>query len=216
MKCRDVEYLLVELADGTLNSEEKTRVEEHLVHCEECAMNAAMLADTFALLRAEIQEPPPEHYFSVLLPKIRKRLETKERAWGYFFPAWLARAAAPITVSALALTVVVLFRAFEPSEEFSPLKNIVEQVPGDEIATLVVTPTEPFSGEYGLPSSDKLLEAMPNPNNFVEKMKSELLADDLPIQQLDAGSLPDEKVLDDMDDDAVSQVLDRLNEHTSL
>lgn len=216
MKCRDVEPMLVDLADGTLSPEEKALVDDHVAHCAGCAMDVALLKETFAVLRTEVQELPPEHYFSNLLPKVRLRIDAKERPWGFAFPAWIGKMTAPLTVSAMALVVVALFRAFEPGDEHSPLRSIVEQIPGDEIASIVVSPTEPTGGEYGVPETQVLLEALPNANGIADKMKSELLAGELPLVQTEAGTLSVEKTLDDLDDDTVSQVLDRMNGNTTL
>jgi hypothetical protein len=216
MKCRDVEYLLVELADGTLDAERKAGVEEHLAQCEECSMDAALLKETFDALRSEVTELPPTHYFSTLLPKIRTRLEKKERSRGFILPAWLEKAAAPVAVLAMGVIVIGLFRAFEPTEDFSPLKTIVSQLPGDEMAALVTT-SEPFSsGDFGLSSSEKILEATPNANVIADNMKMDLIAGDVSGQQTEIGIPTDDKVIEELDDETVSQVIDRMNEQSSL
>ncbi|MGE5315983.1 MAG: anti-sigma factor family protein [Acidobacteriota bacterium] len=218
MKCREVELLLPDLADGTLKTEEAARVEEHLSRCTSCADDAALLKETFAMLRADEEELPPAHYFPTLLPKIRARLEHHEHPGIFALPAWLGKAAAPAALMAAAVVLVVLFRAFEPTEEFAPLKTIIEQASGDEIASLVVSPTEAYSGDFGIPSNDVLLEAMPEAGTAVaDEMKEELLAaTDTDLQPTESGVLSVDKTLDDLDDETVSQVLDRMNEQPTL
>ncbi|HLP15651.1 MAG TPA: zf-HC2 domain-containing protein [Bacteroidota bacterium] len=216
MKCHDVEYLLVELADGTLDAKQKASVEEHLAACEQCAMDAILIRETFAVLRTDVEELPPNHYFTTLLPKIRTRLEKKEHPWTFTIPVWLEKLAAPLTVGAMAMILVGLFRAFEPSAEYSPLKSIVEQVPGDEMASLVVTPAEMLTGsQYGYQANERVLEALPNANTLVESMKNELFEREMPMPQAEVGVQSVERTLDGLDDETVSQILDRLNEHTT-
>jgi hypothetical protein len=216
MKCRDVEYLLVELADGTISAEGRTLIETHLVTCASCAADAVLLNETFSALRTETAEAPPEHYFTNLLPTIRKRLENTRQPWHVAVPLWLNNLLAPLTVTAMAVTVFGLFRLFEPSEEFSPLQALVGQVPTDEISALVSPENDPFDTDGGISGSAKVLELLPNPNRVADRMKAEFLADELPLVSADVTNLSDDTSLEDMDDDAVSQVLNRMNDGSTL
>jgi hypothetical protein len=216
MKCRDVEYLLVELADGTIAAEDRKRIELHLSACASCAADAALLSETFAALRTEIEEAPPDHYFTNLLPKIRMRLDDGRLPWHIALPLWLNKILAPLTVTAMAVVVVGLFRLFEPSEEFTPLQTIVGQMPTEEIAALVSTESGPFDGDFTLSGSGKILDIVPNANTVADRMRADLLAGELQATQTDLTILTDDASLDELDDDAVSQVLNRMNDSSTL
>lgn len=216
MKCRDAEYLLVELADGTIGADDRNIIEMHVASCASCAADLALLSGTFELLRTEIEEAPPAHYFTNLLPKIRRRLETERVPWHIAVPAWLTKVMAPLTVTVMAVIVVGLFRAFEPTEEFVPLKNIVGQVSADELASLVKNETEPYETELAAAGGGSILDILPNANTVADRMKAELLAEELPVQQTDVGIMNDETTLEGLDDEAVSQVLNRMNEGSTL
>ncbi len=214
MKCRDVEYLLVELADGSISAQDRERIEHHMASCASCTADAALLTETFALLRDEIVEAPPANYFNTLVPKIRTRLEERRQPWHRAVPAWLTKALAPVTVTAMAVVLVGLFRLFEPTDEYLPVESIVGQVSTDDYATLVEGQTA--EGDLAGTGGVKLLDMLPNGGAVADKMKAEFLAAELTAQQTDAALLIDESALDDLDDEAVSQVLHRMNEGTTL
>jgi hypothetical protein len=216
MKCLDVTYLLVELADGTITPEDRTAVEHHLSACASCASDAELLQHTFAALRNVPEEPPPAHYFNNLLPRIRTRLEKGNRPWQIAVPVWLNKVLAPLAVTGMAVVMVGLFHLFQPTDDFMPLRNILGQVPADDIVNIVSAENEPFESNFGINSSTKILDAAPNPNLVADRMRADLLAGELPYQQTDLNIVNDESSLDGLDEDAVSQVLTRMNDSSAL
>ncbi len=216
MKCREMEALLVELADGTITADDRKRAEMHVSACAACAADAVMLRGTFDALRGETAVRPPAHYFTNLLPTIRLRLERENRPWHIAAPLWLNTFLAPLTVTVMAVTVMGLFHLFEPTEEFSPLNSIVGQVSTEDIVALISADSDTFDSDGGSSGNGKILDMLPNAVNVAEKMKVEYLANEFPVQQTDVTILNDDTMLEEMDDDAVSQVLNRMNTGSTL
>ncbi len=216
MKCRDMEYLLVELADGTITADDRKEAEMHLRSCASCTADAAVLRSTLTALLGETEAPPPAHYFTNLLPTIRLRLEHESRSWHIAAPMWLNTVLAPFTVTVMAVIVVGLFHVLEPTEEFSPLNNIIGQVSTEDIAVLASGESDTFDSDGGSAANGKILDMFPNAISAAEKMKIEFLANELPVLQTDVTILNDDTMLDELDDDAVSQVLNRMNNGSTL
>ncbi len=214
MKCRDVEYLLVELADGSISAGDRELIEKHMASCASCTATAALLTETFAVLRDEVVEAPPANYFATLVPQIRTRLSEHGRPWHVAVPAWLTKAMAPMTVTAMAVVLVGLFRLFEPTADSMPLQSIMGQVSNDEYAALV--DGQSLESELAGVGGGRILEMLPNAGAVADRMKAEFLAAEVTEQQSNAVLPGDEPVLEDLDDEAVSQVLHRMNNGTTL
>jgi anti-sigma factor RsiW len=90
MHCSDVEILLAEYVDGTLQSETKAALESHLISCEGCRELAQDAAATVAFLaRTATLEAPPELVTKILfqIPAVKPTLA--RRLFGSVLGGWL-------------------------------------------------------------------------------------------------------------------------------
>jgi anti-sigma factor RsiW len=83
MNCSDLETLLCDYVDGTLEPGRKAAVERHLAQCPACAEMAGDSAAAVAFMeRAAEVEPPPELVNRILFDLADKRERTPERRRG--------------------------------------------------------------------------------------------------------------------------------------
>lgn len=216
MKCCEVENLLVAMAEGSISAEDRLSVDLHLSVCDACTKDAELLSETFSMLSEREEYSPPANYFTTLLPSVHSRLEHGAGRWNLAMPVWLENVLAPLTVTAMAMIALGLFRLFEPTEEFTPLYALLGQASTEEIVALSATENDAFGNDAGITGYTKILDMFPNANSVAEKMKSALLADELTVQQTEEAILSNETMLDELDDDAISQVLNRLDNDATL
>jgi hypothetical protein len=84
MNCADVEIVICDLVDGTLDEAGKAEFERHLAECPACAELARDSAAAVAFMeRAAVVEPPPELITRILFdaPWSKQKAETRLGKW---------------------------------------------------------------------------------------------------------------------------------------
>jgi hypothetical protein len=84
MNCAEIEILICDLVDGTLDDTARAEVERHLANCPGCAALARDSAAAVAFMeRAAVVEPPPELITRILFdaPWARQKSETRLGKW---------------------------------------------------------------------------------------------------------------------------------------
>ena len=80
MNCLDLETLLCDYVDGTLDYARKADVERHLAECPACAQTARDAAAAVVFMeRAEAVEPPPELVTRIIFDLTGGRAKAQER-----------------------------------------------------------------------------------------------------------------------------------------
>lgn len=79
MGCEQYRADIFDSARGTLDSLEQDRLDIHLRECSECRSTLQAMISIQPMLESNPASPPPPHYFSTILPNVRKKLEAKER-----------------------------------------------------------------------------------------------------------------------------------------
>jgi anti-sigma factor RsiW len=122
--CRRLSGRLVDLADGTLDAAERSRLTSHLARCSDCAAAVAALQDVPALLR-EAEDPPGGEGFwraqrDAIMQGVRglpPPAASLPHGRGYRArgPGWMAWA--PALAAAAVVVAAVVLRAPPPAPE---------------------------------------------------------------------------------------------------
>jgi anti-sigma factor RsiW len=111
MNCAELETLICDYVDGTLDPSQRAEVEAHLANCELCAELARDSADAVQFMaRAATVEPPPELVTRILFdaPWRRGSNPTEARGWinAIFSPFQQPRFVMGMAMSILSLSLM--------------------------------------------------------------------------------------------------------------
>ncbi|SPE37833.1 putative transmembrane anti-sigma factor [Candidatus Sulfopaludibacter sp. SbA3] len=111
MNCAELEVLICDYVDGTLDTEQKAVVEQHLAACPPCAELARDSAAAVAFMaRAADVEPPPELVNRILFdaPWSKEKSQSKAREWmrAILSPILQPRFAMGIALTMLSLSII--------------------------------------------------------------------------------------------------------------
>lgn len=118
MKCKEIELLLAEYYENSLDPDERKRVEQHLTECESCRLKQKEIEQTYQLLEKESVSQPEESFWTNFLPQVRSRIEAEEKPRLTLFPK-------PRLAFALISAVVVVALSFFL---FTPDKKNLEKL----------------------------------------------------------------------------------------
>jgi predicted anti-sigma-YlaC factor YlaD len=79
MKCKEAHPLLNDYLEGSLSSDDKARVEQHLSECESCRHDLREIKITFDLLALDCVPEPEERFWINFLPEVRSRIEERRK-----------------------------------------------------------------------------------------------------------------------------------------
>lgn len=109
MTCGELEVILCDYIDGTLSSEVRERVEQHMHACAACAELAADCGAMAGLLSRVPEVIPPPAAVTRILQQIPARQPASARARGFFatlLGRWIAPVAQPRMVMGMAMTIL--------------------------------------------------------------------------------------------------------------
>ena len=107
MTCADLEILLCDYVDGTLDDEAKAAVEKHLADCASCAEIAADAAAAVAFIeRIPAVEPPDELVTRLLFQVPRKHSESKRGGIRSLLTRWMEPILQPRFAMGMAMTIL--------------------------------------------------------------------------------------------------------------
>lgn len=114
MNCADLEILICDYVDGTLDAARKAEVERHLTTCEGCAELARDSAAAVAFMeKAADVEAPPELVTRILFdaPWNVEKAASKKRSWiaAILGPVWQPRIVMGMAMTVLSLSMLVKF-----------------------------------------------------------------------------------------------------------
>lgn len=176
MKCRDARRDLVAYLDHSLDRLRAQELERHLAECRSCASETESLRATLSLLTEEVPPEAPEGVLVNLLPRVRMRLEERQKARTRLLPRFAY-------VSAAVLAALVTLLLFRPSitpervsvpvvEDGSPWVSFVQELISSvdvEAVELYLLDEEPSSAllsspEYSQEVGELLAESLPSQN----------------------------------------------------
>jgi hypothetical protein len=108
MNCADIDGLLCDYVDGTLRSEQKAAVEEHLASCAPCAELAKDCAGAVAFMeRAAAVEPPAELLTRILFDIPQGAHHRAPRSlWSRLKAKWIEPVLQPRFAMGMAMTIL--------------------------------------------------------------------------------------------------------------
>ena len=215
MKCDEIRPLLIELKEGTISVENKVLTEQHIATCADCRADILLIGTAFETLRDSVDDDVPNHYFTNLLPLIRARLDRRDtKKFGFAVPEWAQRLIAPTSAIGVVISIAALFVLLNPTYETtqSYLTQIVSQSPKDEIEDIVdMANYSPVIAR----TSDLhrgILEMLPNPLQVSRRLEQQLLDDEVNHGHRLSTFLAADVSFEDINDDEVDSIIDRLKD----
>jgi len=120
MKCADLEILLCDYVDGTLDGAAKVSVERHLAECTACAELTRDAAAAVGFLARVGDVEPPAELVTRILFQIPNRRQSSERRRG--IREWLSRTFEPILQPRLAMGMAMTILSFAMLGRFAGIQ----------------------------------------------------------------------------------------------
>ena len=217
MKCDEISPLLLELVEGIISPGNRLLVDQHVRTCTRCTADLALIGKAFETLQTSAAEEVPSHYFTNLLHRVRRRIdEQPSEKFGFTFPEWAQRLLAPVSAIGVVASFVALYVLLNPandSMEFQ-LTQIVSQFPKEDIEAVVdmanYSPVIARTAEL----HRGVLEMLPNPSLVTRQLDRQLVDDEFNYGDRLSTFLAADITFEDIDDDEVESIIDRLNEPT--
>ena len=217
MKCDEISPLLVELKEGTISVENQALAEQHIATCAKCRADLVLIGRAFEALRTSVDEEVPTHYFTNLLPRVRRRLDERDvKKFGFVLPEWAQRMIAPASAIGVVISMVALFVLLNPTYDTtqSHLMQIVSQFPKDEIEGVVdmanYSPVIARTSEL----HRGILEMLPNPSQVSRQLERQFLDDEVNHGHRMSTFLAAGISFEDINDEEVDSIIDRLKDTT--
>jgi len=207
----ELKILLVEYAEGALDSSRKKVVEEQLKDSAELRRELQLIQNAFAqLLAVEGQQAPP-HYFSNFLPRLREKLSHKRIGFWEAIPLRLKRSWVPAGAVLLIGIGIGLYYLLNPARGHQQLYEIVKEINQTDLDDVI--------SNESLADSEPLFTT--NVENVVRTalVESDFSRNILESEVLASGSLYDNvvndgQILSQLDDDEVEIILSKLNSNS--
>jgi hypothetical protein len=210
-RCKDVEILLIEYREDSLDPDQRKKVREHLAVCESCRVKLEELQHACGLLAEDVVPPAEESFWIDFLPQVRSRIEQKQRLRWVAWPKirWavgLVSVLALVTVGSLLLTRekmdLVQQEAEQPEETTLALTDpynyadqLAEVISSDSGGVLPVETLLADGGVEDLGLAEELLEEDYISQSDVNSMLSELNTEELKQLEQNVRALKIEDIL---------------------
>ena len=106
MTCAELEALLCDYVDGTLDGERKAAVEKHLAECATCAEMARDASTAVAFMKRVPLVEPPAELVTRLLFQIPTRAEGRKEGFRSFLGRWIEPVLQPRFAMGMAMTIL--------------------------------------------------------------------------------------------------------------
>ncbi|MDP1676932.1 MAG: hypothetical protein Q8L88_08700 [Bacteroidota bacterium] len=196
---------LIDYVEGNILPEQKAEIESYLTKSPQMQNELDIIQSALNELRSISDENVPTHYFSNFLPRLRKRLESGKIHLPMFLPEWVRVFAAPVIVSVLVFSMIIMYQSFKPVELQSPIYSMVNDMERAEINS-IVDETVDYGTILGIIRS---VENFSGDISNVSSIES-TLTEDLLVLDVSAYQTENE-LLSDMGDQDVEQVLELLD-----
>jgi len=121
MNCAEIEILICDYMDGTLQADRKAEVERHLAECPVCAELARDSAAAVAFIeKAAVVEPPPELITRILFEAPWRKDKSKVKGVRRRLSGWFSPILQPKYVMGAAMTIL----SFSILSQLAPVRQL--------------------------------------------------------------------------------------------
>lgn len=200
---RQFEYLLPDLAAGTLGSSESELVNAHLAQCQHCSARLQEFQQIMAKLStAKGSDHVPEGYFANIVPRFRDRIA--KPGDGLFGIRWLQ-----LVPPAAALIIMVgVLSAIRPATEMAETNGLKSLALELEAAEL----TDAFLSEV----DHQLISSLTANDALAGTLSKDAVSRELLVRMADAPDLPLLQTFDDLENEELDVLLQRLQSRKYL
>ncbi|HTR81553.1 MAG TPA: zf-HC2 domain-containing protein [Bacteroidota bacterium] len=218
MECDKFRSLLVDRQEGVISPADAELLERHLATCAQCTEDIASIGIAFDALRNVEDDAVPTHYFTNLLPNIRRRAEERRGPWPeIILPAWVQKFLAPVSAVAVVASMVSVYILCTPPAGFPSLQpnlrleQLVEQVPRDDIDQITESIASSSVLARTMEPSQRMVETLSNPSLLSLHIEKELVDDELAHGHSLSIFLAADNSFEDIADEDVGPVIEQLN-----
>ena len=156
MECNDIQEKLSAYIEGTISSEEKALIDEHLKACQKCNESLADLKKTLEYVQNLEEIEPPPWLTQKVMARVRSETELKRGIFQrLFFPLHIKLPIEAVAGILIAITTIYIFKTIQPEmklakapfEEVRPraILEEKEKIPAiDERKPIPAKPGEQF------------------------------------------------------------------------
>ncbi len=196
---------LIDYVEGNISPEHKSEIESYLSKSPQMQNELDIIQSALNDLRSISDENVPPHYFSNFLPRLRERLESGKIQLPMFLPEWVRVFAAPVIVSMLVFSMIIMYQSFKPVELQSPIYSMVNDMERTEINSIVDETTDFGTIPGMIRSVENISGDISNGTSIESTLTEDLLVLDVSAYQTE------NELLSDMGDQDVEQVLELLD-----
>ena len=202
----EIQMMLMEYAEGTLDDSQKKIVEEQLKNSAELRNDLQSIQHALARLHVVEDQEVPSHYFSNFLPRLREKLERKQGSIFFAVPLWLRRALVPVVV--LAGSGIGLYYMLQPANSGGTLYEIVKELNRTGLDDTLSYDPLTDSGVLFTTNVENVVNGALIESDFSKSILASVVLASNPI---DDNEINDRKLLTQLDDEEIEMILNRLN-----
>ncbi|MEW5799480.1 MAG: hypothetical protein AB1728_10805 [Bacteroidota bacterium] len=141
MNNNELNRLLIDYAEGTLDETGRKRVEQELKKSHQLRTDLDILRSTLDHLQHQDEENVPSHYFSNFLPRLRERLDEKRVFNRFTIPLWLQKIAVPVSTTVIIFSMIGLYNLLMPDTSLQVLSSIVRETEQADVEQMIANST---------------------------------------------------------------------------
>lgn len=196
---------LIDYVEGNISPEQKTEIETILTQSPQMQNEFDLIQSALTELRNISDEDVPNHYFSNFLPRFRDRLDSGKVHLPMFMPEWYRLFSTPLVVSAIVLSIIIMYQTFSPEQLHSSIYSLVNDMERSEMNSIVDESTDFVLNSRNTRNADILVGDVSSDSIVESKLAEDMLV-------LDVSSYQSEhELISDLGDKEIEQVLDRLD-----
>jgi hypothetical protein len=208
MSREDIQEMLIDYADGTIDESRKIIIESELKRSPELSQELQLIKDTFIRLDKIEESDVPTHYFSNFLPRLNEKLQNKKTTIELLYPAWLRMMAVPTVALVIIAGIIGMYLILQPPNYKSSLYSAMQAVEQERSEedfkdNLLLSPA-------GTISSD--IESIIQSEEIVSNVDAKMIAREFFNESLIFDNLTnDNQILNQLSDDDLIWIADNLN-----
>ena len=211
MRTELVKFDLMDYVTNRLSAQERERVEQHLQKCPRCHNQYLELLATDTILKKDDRTVPFSVYYSTILPRVRKRLDSHRRSfWDYGMR--VTKIVLPLSVSII--LVILLIRTttdtFSESTQAQALRQAVMDLNADEVVQAV---EKEYTGVSLLPNQEVAAAGVAEHLRGDQFLKSAISKQ---IENEEMTEIDIEGIISELDGEQIDQILSGLSERNIL